>query len=201
MQREWARRYLAAGQSGSPSQSERLFEHFAIVVRERLEGAAEGQGAGQQCRGPCAPGFDRRPLVSSQGLPPTLNVRAVTADIKTFQKVNRAGGAGMEVTPDTPRDGQRQYGLKGPALPAEVLHAFPGPLPRELAEGLPAFCLPHGVRPELLERTPSMSALNEVIYSQPYQTHDDHSFVFLMKVGGRGAARSAALAGGVCSRL
>lgn len=28
-----------------------------------------------------------------------------------------------------------------------------------------------------------MSALNEVILSQPYQTHDDHSFVFLMKVG------------------
>ena len=35
---------------------------------------------------------------------------------------------------------------------------------------------------ELLERTPSMSSLNEVIYSQPCQTHDDHSFVFLMKV-------------------
>ena len=110
-------------------------------------------------------------------------MRAVTADIKTFQKVSRAGGAGLEVTPDAPRDGQRQYGLKGPVLPAEVLHAFPGPLPRELEESLPAFCLPHGVRPELLERTPSMSALNEVIYSQPYQTHDDHSFVFLMKVG------------------
>ncbi len=59
-----------------------------------------------------------------------------------------------------------------------------GGLPADLAEGLAGFCFPAGVRPELLERTPSMSALNEVIYSQPYQTHDDHSFVFLMKVRG-----------------
>lgn len=29
---------------------------------------------------------------------------------------------------------------------------------------------------------PPPAALNEIIYSQPYQTHDDQSFVFLMKV-------------------
>lgn len=66
-----------------------------------------------------------------QGLPPTLNIRAVAADIKTFQRLSReAGGGGrgdtaaaggLEVTADTPRDGQRrQYGLKGPAHQAEV---------------------------------------------------------------------------------
>ena len=33
--------------------------------------------------------------------------------------VNRAGGVGFEVTPDGPKEKQ-QYGLKGPALPAEV---------------------------------------------------------------------------------
>ena len=32
-------------------------------------------------------------------------------------------------------------------------------MPADLAEGLPAFCFPHGVRPELLERTPSMSGM------------------------------------------
>ena len=71
----------------------------------------------------------------------------------------------------------------------QVIYSFPSAaqeasgLPADLADSLAGFCFPAGVRPELLERTPSMSALNEVIYSQPYQTHDDQSFVFLMKVG------------------
>ena len=60
-----------------------------------------------------------------------MNIKAVAADIKTYQRLSReAGGlggggaaaaAGMEVTADTPREEkQRQYGLKGPAHPAEV---------------------------------------------------------------------------------
>lgn len=140
-----------------------------------------------------------------------------------------------------------------PSPAPQVLHAWP-PLAADLGEGLPAFCFPHGVRPELLERTPSMSGegggcggregregrpagagpslqsdarpsqpnsrprsrpmhrrsapslapstqsgLNEVIYSQPYQTHDDHSFVFLMKVGGWGEKSGQPLANEVVS--
>jgi hypothetical protein len=171
-----------------------------------------------------------------QGLPPTTNIRAVAADIKTYQRLSREGGgaAGMHVTADTPREGrQRQYGLKGPALGGEVsqaggpeqlqklvcnapcvhgpkggclrqcrrqpgiagrqpthrvpplpqrslsvafslisegpphpapwhvpqvLYTFPPPgMPADLRDSLAAFCFPHGVRPELLERTPSMS--------------------------------------------
>lgn len=45
------------------------------------------------------------------------------------------------------------------------------------------FCFPHGVQPMLLERTPSMSALNELVYSQQYQHSDANSFVFVLKVG------------------
>ena len=45
-----------------------------------------------------------------------------------------------------------------------------------------SFCFPHDVQPSLLERTPSMSALNELIYSQQYQHDDAVSFVFLLKV-------------------
>ena len=39
-----------------------------------------------------------------------------------------------------------------------------------------------------------------MIYSQPYQTHDDHSFVFLMKVSDplRGAAAAPRTLFGVC---
>jgi hypothetical protein len=116
-------------------------------------------------------------------------VRSVAADIRTYQRVARsAGGAaaatGLEVLPDAAPSANagRQYGLKGPALPAEVLYSFPPGLPAGLAEGLAGCCAPHGVRPELLERTPSMSALNEVVYGQAYASHDDQSFVFLMRV-------------------
>lgn len=59
-----------------------------------------------------------------------MNIREVAADIKTYQRLNRAAGSGgsvaaaaggLEVTADTPREErQRQYGLKGPALQAEV---------------------------------------------------------------------------------
>ncbi|GAB4820093.1 hypothetical protein N2152v2_007139 [Parachlorella kessleri] len=167
--REWTRRFIeGGGASRQPQWSEHLFEHFAIV-----------------------------------GLSPTMNVRAVTADIKTYVKVNRAGGVGFEVTPDGPREKQ-QYGLKGPALPAEVVYNFPSAaqeapgLPADLAASLAGFCFPAGVRPELLERTPSMSALNEVIYSQPYQTHDDQSFVFLMKVADGSSVAPRTLYGVCC---
>ena len=51
-----------------------------------------------------------------------------------------------------------------------------------MMEQVPHFCFPHGVQPLLLERTPSMSALNEVIYSQQYQNSDGCSFIFVMKV-------------------
>ena len=64
-----------------------------------------------------------------QGLPPTTNVRAVTADIRTAQRVAKEAGAGFDVTLDSPKDPgiKSQYaGVKGQALPAEVLYAFPG---------------------------------------------------------------------------
>jgi hypothetical protein len=127
-------------------------------------------------------------------------VKAVSADIRTFHTARQAGGAGMEsITRDPPQNGgSRQHGLRGPALPAEVLFSFPGPLPPDLRDSLPVFCHPHGVRPELLERTPSMSALNEVIYSQPHQTQGDHSFVFLMRVADGPAAAPRPLYGVCC---
>lgn len=45
-----------------------------------------------------------------------------------------------------------------------------------------SFCFPHGVQPVLLERTPSMSSLNEIIYGQQFLHSDACSFIFLMKV-------------------
>ena len=67
-----------------------------------------------------------------------------------------------------------------------MLYSYPPASSEAAREGLTQmapFCFPHGVQPVLLERTPSMSSLNELIYGQQYQNHDDHSFVFVMKVG------------------
>ncbi len=135
------------------------------------------------------------------GLPPTLDVKAVSADIKTARRASAAGvgtstsscnstsvvGDLIDIVPDTSDSGtKKQYGIKGPVLSTqiEVLTTFPATpqLPADLADNIAAFCFPHGVRPELLERTPSMSGLNEVVYGQPYQTQSDHSFVFRMSV-------------------
>jgi hypothetical protein len=150
-------------QSDDTAAAQRLFDHFLVV-----------------------------------GLAPTTNVRKVTADIKTFY---RSPVEGFELTPETPKNNNKRYGgLKGPSLPAEVLYSFPdnngvdhineesdkdhpssSTTNDDIVETIAAFCHPHGVRPELLERTPSMSALNEVIYSQSYQTSDTQSFVFTLK--------------------
>ncbi|XP_058197386.1 uncharacterized protein LOC131313219 isoform X1 [Rhododendron vialii] len=50
--------------------------------------------------------------------------------------------------------------------------------PKDLA----AFCFPGGVKARLLERTPSLSDLNEVVYGQEHLCRDDLSFIFSLKV-------------------
>ena len=152
----------ASGERGALlAKPDRLFEHFCVVVRcpplmlmqpppllpllvlalpcslvdaGRL---MQWSSAAPRVAGP-APQHARPlpPPACMQGLPPTMNIRAVAADIKTFQRVQReaaaaGGGAaaaaaamaagGLEVMADTPREEkQRQYGLKGPAHPADV---------------------------------------------------------------------------------
>jgi uDENN domain len=63
---------------------------------------------------------------------------------------------------------------------AQVLYNYPPDKPPD--QNIVSFCFPHGVQPTLLERTPSMSALNELVYSQQYANDDAVSFVFLLKV-------------------
>ncbi|KAL2609523.1 hypothetical protein R1flu_028096 [Riccia fluitans] len=75
---------------------------------------------------------------------------------------------------------------RGPSLPTlepEVLFKYPPGkrLPLK-SKDLPAFCFPSGVEARLMERTPSMSELNEVMYGQSHQKSDDQSFIFLLKV-------------------
>ncbi len=75
-------------------------------------------------------------------------------------------------------------------LSLQILYSYPPDKPTN--HDVVSFCFPHGVQPTLLERTPSMSALNELVYSQQYAHDDAVSFVFLLKVG-RLSARAASL--------
>lgn len=64
----------------------------------------------------------------------------------------------------------------------QILYSFP--MDKPVNSEVASFCFPHGVHPVLLERTPSMSSLNEIIYGQQFLHSDTSSFVFLMKVKG-----------------
>ena len=65
------------------------------------------------------------------------------------------------------------------AVHAQVLYQYPEG--KAITPDAAHFCFPHGVQPSLLERTPSMSALNELVYSQHYQHSDGASFIFVLK--------------------
>ena len=60
-----------------------------------------------------------------------------------------------------------------------MLFAYPPGKP--VTPDAAAFCFPHGVQPALLERTPSLSALNELVCSQAHTASDAASFIFTMK--------------------
>ena len=62
----------------------------------------------------------------------------------------------------------------------QVLYQYPEG--KTITPDMASFCFPHGVQPVLLERTPSNSALNEILFSQQYQHSDSSSFIFSLKV-------------------
>lgn len=62
----------------------------------------------------------------------------------------------------------------------QIMYSYPPEKP--VSPEVASFCFPHGVQPVLLEKTPSMSSLNEIIYGQQFVHSDASSFIFLMKV-------------------
>ncbi|KAJ8616794.1 hypothetical protein MRB53_036166 [Persea americana] len=80
----------------------------------------------------------------------------------------------------------RNLQCQGPSLPPlEPQILFKYPQRKRLAirvKDLPAFCFPGGIKARYLEKTPSMSDLNEVVYGQEHLCRDDLSFIFSLKV-------------------
>ncbi|XP_057964070.1 uncharacterized protein LOC131155149 [Malania oleifera] len=75
---------------------------------------------------------------------------------------------------------------RGPSLPTlepQILFKYPpGKKLSMRLKDLAAFCFPGGVKAHLLERTPSLSDLNELVYGQEHLSRDDLSFIFSLKV-------------------
>ncbi|XP_004493840.2 uncharacterized protein [Cicer arietinum] len=69
-----------------------------------------------------------------------------------------------------------------PTLEPQILFKYP-PAKRLTVrmKDLASFCFPEGVKAWLLERTPSLSELNELVYGQEHLGRDDLSFVFTLK--------------------
>lgn len=69
-----------------------------------------------------------------------------------------------------------------PELEPQILFKYPpGKKLAIHSKDLPAFCFPEGVKARMLERTPSMSDLNEVVHGQEHLGRDDLSFIFSLK--------------------
>ncbi|CAJ2632840.1 unnamed protein product [Trifolium pratense] len=69
-----------------------------------------------------------------------------------------------------------------PTLEPQILFKYP-PARRLTVrlKDLASFCFPEGVKASLVERTPSLSELNEIVYGQEHLGRDDLSFVFTLK--------------------
>ncbi|RDX91279.1 DENN domain-containing protein 5B, partial [Mucuna pruriens] len=69
-----------------------------------------------------------------------------------------------------------------PTLEPQLLFKYPPAKKLTLRlRDLSSFCFPEGVKAWLLERTPSLSDLNELVYGQEHLGKDDLSFVFTVK--------------------
>ncbi|KAG2719371.1 hypothetical protein I3760_03G263500 [Carya illinoinensis] len=70
-----------------------------------------------------------------------------------------------------------------PTLEPQVLFNYPpGKNPALHLKDLATFCFPGGVKASLIERTPSLSELNELVYGQEHLNRDDLAFIFSLKV-------------------
>ncbi|WOL09916.1 hypothetical protein Cni_G18669 [Canna indica] len=76
----------------------------------------------------------------------------------------------------------KQFHGQKPTLEPQILFKYPPVKRVAMRENeLPAFCFPDGVKARLIERTPSMSDLNEVVFGQEHLSRDDLSFIFYLK--------------------
>lgn len=109
------------------------------------------------------------------GLPPNCDVQALQK-LYFARKYEGSGGFRSAL------NGQNQSRIE-PNLEPQVLFVYPPEkqLPLKYKDLL-SFCFPAGVEVNAVERTPSMSELNEILLGQEHLKQSDLSFVFRLQV-------------------
>ncbi|KAL4335426.1 hypothetical protein GQ457_07G045720 [Hibiscus cannabinus] len=109
------------------------------------------------------------------GLPPSCDVQA----LQTQYVTRRFEGSGKLGSALSCQNNSRVE----PCLEPQVLFVYPPEKQLPLkCKDLLSFCFPGGIEVHAVERTPSMSELNEILISQEHLKQSDLSFVFRLKV-------------------
>ncbi|KAK8566774.1 hypothetical protein V6N13_002461 [Hibiscus sabdariffa] len=109
------------------------------------------------------------------GLPPSCDVQA----LQTQYVTRRFEGSGKLGSALSCQNNSRVE----PCLEPQVLFVYPPEKQLPLkCKDLLSFCFPGGIEVHAVERTPSMSELNEILLSQEHLKQSDLSFVFRLKV-------------------
>ncbi|MEW5307041.1 MAG: hypothetical protein WDW36_009461 [Sanguina aurantia] len=124
------------------------------------------------------------------GLPPDSDITQVAEAL--CGKERRKGGTYDADNPHQGDSAGREEDKKydkppSPAFEPQVVFQHPSREEKAAPMSDPeigAMCFPYQVAPTKLRRTPSLSALNAVIYGKEVSTSDDRSCVFQLKVGG-----------------
>ncbi|XP_059634753.1 uncharacterized protein LOC132277056 isoform X2 [Cornus florida] len=128
--------------------------------------------------------LDHRPLKEPSRLFESMVVVGLhpNCDIQALQKqyfARKSEGSGRFLSA---LSGQHQSRIE-PSLEPQVLFVYPPEkqLPLKYKDLL-SFCFPGGVEVHAVERTPSMSELNEILLGQEHLKQSDLSFVFRLQV-------------------
>ncbi|XP_057839634.2 uncharacterized protein LOC131049560 isoform X1 [Cryptomeria japonica] len=113
------------------------------------------------------------------GLHPNTDIQAT--EVSLTRKKSFEDAEGSEILKDGFKYHHRGLGQQN--LEPQVLFAYPPKkrLPLKYKDLL-SFCFPSGLEARLVERTPSMSELNEILLGQEQLKRNDLSFVFRLKV-------------------
>ncbi|KAK9834290.1 hypothetical protein WJX81_004017 [Elliptochloris bilobata] len=114
------------------------------------------------------------------GVPPHTEVKSALGEPDLVHRAKSGEIRSVAVTAEAAKEREHRGAPRGQPLAPQVLFAYPPGKP--VTPDAAAFCFPHGVQPALLERTPSLSALNELVCSQAHTASDAASFIFTMKV-------------------
>ncbi|KAK8717923.1 hypothetical protein V6N13_045173 [Hibiscus sabdariffa] len=115
------------------------------------------------------------------GIHPDIDIRSVEETFAKRKKwetdMRRSGIIDLKML--------QNHGPPVPIFEPQILFRYPpGKRLSMRLKDLAIFCFPGGVKAQLLEKTPSFSDLNELIYGQEHLGRDDFTFVFSLKVAG-----------------